>query len=70
MTLADIHACTRPYLTAREIADILGCDPHSIRTQAHRDPHALGYPVIVIGRRVRIPTRPFLAYMEGGMRHE
>lgn len=70
MTLADMHTCTRPYLTAKEVAGVLGCDPHSIRRQAHIDPRALGYEVIVIGRRVRIPRMPFLAYMEGEMRHE
>ena len=65
MTLSEAYSCTLPYLTASHIADILHCDPHSIRMQAHTNPAALGFPVIVIGRRVRVPRVPFLAYMEG-----
>ena len=65
MNLSDIHRSTKVYLTPSDVAAVLDCDPHSIRTQAHRDPSKLGYPVIVIGRRVRIPRIPFLRYLEG-----
>ena len=65
MNLSDIHHSPKAYLTPVEVAAVLNCDPHSIRTQAHRDPSRLGYPVIVIGRRVRIPRIPFLRYLEG-----
>ena len=69
MTLDDIRASTRPYVTPADIAPILECDPQGIRVQAHRDPTMLGYPVIVIGRRVRIPRIPFVRYIEGGDIH-
>lgn len=65
MTIDDIRTSSRVYLTAADIAPILECDPHSIRIQAHSAPNMLGYPVIVIGRRVRIPRIPFLIYLEG-----
>ena len=69
MTLDDIRLSSRIYLSPADIAPILQCDPHSIRVQAHRDPSALGYPVIVIGRRIRIPRIPFMHYVEGGDLH-
>lgn len=65
MTIDDIRMSSHIYLTAADIAPILRCDPHSIRAQAHRDPSALGYPVIVTGHRVRIPRKPFIQYLEG-----
>lgn len=63
MTLQDIINSDFAYLTPADIAPILGYDPQSIRTQAHKDPQALGYPVIIIGRRIRIPRIPFLRYL-------
>lgn len=63
MTLSEIAQSDQPYLDPADIAPILRCDPQCIRAQAHRDPAAMGYPVIVIGNRVRIPRIPFLHYM-------
>ena len=65
MTINDIRTSTAVYLTAADIAPLLQCDPQQIRAQAHRDPSKLGYPVIVIGRRVRIPRAAFIRYLEG-----
>lgn len=70
MTLKDLETCPDEMLTAEQIAPILGADPHSIRLQAHKDARALGFPAIVIGRRVKIPREGFLnfcrAYGIGG----
>lgn len=66
MTLNDIHTSPRLWLTAEEIAPIIGCNAHAIRVQAHEDPGKLAFPVVVIGRRVRIPRVGFLAAIEGG----
>lgn len=54
------------YLTAAEAAKILHCDPQVLRNQARKDPAMLGFEVIVIGHRVRIPRDPFIRYLEGG----
>lgn len=56
---------TRFYMLAEEVAQILHCDPQTIRTQAHRDPSKLGFPVCVMGARVRIPRKAFWAAMGG-----
>lgn len=66
MTLEEIRTSRALWLTADEIAPILGCKAHSIRVQAHADPHKLGFPVVVTGRRVRIPRARFLEYIDGG----
>lgn len=61
-TLQEIEAFPKEMLTAEQIAPILGADVHSIRLQAHADPKALGFPVIVINRRVKIPRQGFLNF--------
>lgn len=53
-------------LTPSDVAPILGCEPYAINIQAHEDPSKLGFPVIITGRRIRIPKGPFLAYIGGG----
>ena len=63
MTVQEIQISQKIYLSASEVASILHCDPQAIRVQAHTNPKALGYPVIIIGRRVRIPRIPFLHYL-------
>ncbi len=65
MSLDDIRKIDRPWLLAREVAPVLQMEAHSIRLQAHHDASRLGFPVIITGRRVRIPKAPFLAFMEG-----
>lgn len=63
MTLKELRELEREYLTADQIAGVLGSDPQTIRTAARADPQRLGFPVIVIGSRVKIPRVPFLRYM-------
>lgn len=66
MTLTEMRISTALFITPAQAAGVLRCDPHSIRVQAHTAPEALGFPVCVIGSRVRIPRIPFLRYVEGG----
>lgn len=63
MTIEDLQSSSKIYLTPAEVSDLLHCDPQSIRVQAHTNPQVLGYPVIIIGRRIRIPRIPFLRYL-------
>ena len=65
MTLDDLRKVDRDWLLAREVAPILGTDPHSIRVAAKVAPGRLGFPVCIIGSRVRIPKKPFIEFMEG-----
>ena len=65
MTLAEIEAIPSEVLTCQQIAPILGANPATIHIQATDRPELLGFPVIVMGSRVKIPKRPFLAFMRG-----
>ena len=63
MTLDEIKACDKPILTPAEIADVLNCDAQDIRIQARMAPEKLGFPVIVVKTRTKIPRVPFLRFM-------
>ncbi|MDO4564814.1 MAG: hypothetical protein Q4C04_04300 [Clostridia bacterium] len=65
-TLAEIKASDKEFLFADDIADYLEVAPHSIRCQAQTAPHKLGFPVIVVGTRVKIPRLGFIRFIEGG----
>ena len=64
-TLAEIEALPGEVLTCQQIAPVLGANPATIHLQATDRPELLGFPVIVMGSRVKIPKRPFLAFMRG-----
>ena len=53
---------TRIFVTVADIAPILKADPLYLRETARQAPEALGFPVCVVGRRVKIPRVPFLRF--------
>lgn len=63
MTLAEIRASDKTMLLARDVAPVLGCDPHSIRIQAREYPEQLGFNVILLGNRTLIPRKAFLKFL-------
>lgn len=65
MTMDEIRRSNQVFLTADEVAPVIGCNPQAIRVQAHADPLKLGFPVVVIGRRVRIPRAGFIEALGG-----
>ena len=67
MTLEEIRGLDREYLTPREIAPLLGVDPQDIRVAARMAPELLGFPVCVVGSRVKVPRRGFLNWWEWKM---
>jgi hypothetical protein len=66
LTISDLERMACLTITPAIAASVLNQDPHSIRLQAHCDPKMLGYPVIVTGRRVKIPRIPFIQFIKGG----
>lgn len=66
MTLTEMRISTATFITPAQAAEVLRCDVQHLRIQARTAPEALGFPVCVIGSRVRIPRIPFLRYIEGG----
>ena len=63
MTIDELHALSTPFITPAEAASVLHCDPQLLRVQARNSPLALGFPVVCIGSRVRIPRIAFLQYL-------
>ena len=62
MTIEEIKSCTKEILTPADIADVLNADPQDIRVAARTAPEKLGFPVIVIKSRIKVPRVPFLKY--------
>lgn len=65
MTLKDIEALPRETISACEAAAVIGCNPQLLRIQARQDPQALGFPVICLPKRVKIPKAGFIAWFRG-----
>lgn len=63
MTREEIIQSEKEFLNAADIADVLGVDPQSIRAQAAFKPALLGFPVVRIGARTKIPRRQFVKFM-------
>ena len=66
--LAAVKEAQSATITPETAASVLGCTPNSLRQAARQRPELLGFPVIVMGHRVRIPRLPFIQFMEGGSR--
>lgn len=67
-TLQDLAAIPGEVLTCQQIAPILGVRYHTLHQQAVERPERLGFPVIVIKSRVKVPKRPFIKYMTEGIK--
>lgn len=63
MTLDEIRASDKTFLTPADVAGVLAADAQSIRLQAREFPEALGFPVICVGNRTKIPRKPFLRFL-------
>ena len=66
MTLEQIRTSGKEVLTCRDVSEVLGADPGTLHQQAMDCPERLGFPVIVVSRRVKIPRLAFIRFMEGG----
>lgn len=66
MTLDEIKAIPKDFLTVTDIAPYIKGDPQAIRTQAFQRPELLGFPVTIVGRRVKIPKALFVQHFQGG----
>lgn len=63
MTIKEIKNSDAVWLTPADIAEVLECDPASIRAQAQDDPSKLGFPVVVLCSRVKVNRKGFLRFM-------
>jgi len=65
LTLDDLERMEADTLTPAQVAPLLGVNPNSLRCQVWDDPERLGFPVSVIGCRIRIPRLAFIEFMRG-----
>ncbi len=65
MTLDEIRESEKPFLIPADIAPLLGCDPYSISIAARDCPQSLGFPVVRVGNRTKIPRVGFLNFWTG-----
>ena len=63
--LKRIAALDKEMLVPTDIAKYLGCSPYSINVATEDGRNPFPFPVIRMGRRVRIPKQPFLKAMRG-----
>ena len=63
MTIQEIRASGKEMLSPADVAPVLGCNPYAINVAAKEDPARLGFPVCMIGNRVKIPRRAFLRWV-------
>lgn len=68
MTLEELERFPREWLTCAQVAPVLGAKCGNLHDQAVDDPQMLGFPVVVIKSRVKIPKQPFIRFMREGVR--
>lgn len=69
--LDELEKIDRDYLIPKEVALVLGTNPYTINVAVKQDiangTNSLGFPVMLIGTRVRIPKLPFIRFMRQGI---
>lgn len=65
MTLEDIAAIPKDFLTPDDVAPYLHCSPQWIREMARKNRQELLFPVQVVGRRTQIPKMLFVKTYRG-----
>lgn len=66
MTYQEILESNKDFLIPKDVAPVLNCDPYNINVQAKEDPSKLGFPIVIIGTRIRIPRLAFIRWMNYG----
>ena len=65
LTLEDIAKLDKEFLVPAQVSQILRCAPYHINlmSQTEEGRKSLGFPVMRVKSRVKIPRRAFLEYM-------
>lgn len=63
--LDRIAALDKEMLVPTDIAKYLGCSPYTINVATEDGRNPFPFPIIRMGRRVRIPKWPFIQAMKG-----
>lgn len=65
MTLEELRAYDKAFITPAIAAEFLGCNAHWIRLMARQAPEKLNFPTQTVGSRTKIPKEGFIRFMEG-----
>ena len=65
MTVEELEALPVSVLSCAQVAPILKANAYTIHETAIQRPDLLGFPVCVMGRRVRIPKDGFIRFLRG-----
>lgn len=60
--IRKIHEDEKPMTTPEVAAALIGCRSQMIRIQAEIAPQKLGFPVVRVGNRTKIPKKALLAF--------
>lgn len=63
MTIQEIRESGKQYLTPNDVAPVLQCKPYTLNVTV-KCGGTLPFPYLMLGTRLKIPARPFLAYVE------
>lgn len=63
MTIEEMQNSPQRWLTPSDIAPVLETDANTIRRQAFEDPSKLGFPVVVLCKRIKINRVGFLRFL-------
>lgn len=63
-SLEEIENSTKNFLSTSEAAAVLGISPSTLRKRA--DEYSELFPIQRVGKKYRIPTAPFIAYVRTG----
>lgn len=69
MKLQEIKESNKDILTCTDVSEVLKCNPYTLHVQAQQRPEMLGFPVICMGSRVKIPRIAFIRFIEGELNH-
>lgn len=65
MTLDDVERIPKDFLTVTDIAPFLHSSPNDLRVQAWERPDMLGFPIVIVRRRIKIPKALFVQHFRG-----
>lgn len=63
MTLAQIRASDKEWLTPADVSRVLQCNPYTLNVTVNHGKQ-LPFPYLMTGRRLKIPRRAFIAWAE------
>ena len=63
MTLAQIRASDKEWLTPADVSRVLQCNPYTLNVTVANG-KTLPFPYLMTGRRLKIPRRAFIAWAE------